>query len=95
MNSVRNGKTPIPRKETHSMEAQNIYPAGSPVQVTSYSPFRGLNGTIQVVDNIADNLEEPFCFYLVALEGTQLKEPMWFEYDEVALVTEPLVALEA
>ena len=74
---------------------QNIYPPGSLVQVTSYSPFRGLRGTVQVVDTIADELEEPFCFYLVTLEGNQLKEPIWFEYDEVGLVTSPLTVLEA
>ena len=66
---------------------QNIYPPGSLVQVTSYSPFRGLKGTVQVVDAIADDLEESFCFYQIALEGTQLKEPIWFEYDEVGLVS--------
>jgi hypothetical protein len=77
------------------MEEQKIYPPGSLVQVISYSPFRGLNGTIQTVDTIYDDGEEPFCFYLVALEGTQMKEPMWFEYDEVELITSPLVALEA
>jgi len=31
-------------------------------------------------------LDEPFCFYLVALEGLHIKEPMWFEYHEVELV---------
>jgi len=36
---------------------QNIYLPGSLVQVTSYSPFRGLKGTIQVVDTIVDDLE--------------------------------------
>ena len=77
------------------MEEQNIYPPGGLVQVTSYSPFRGLNGTIQKVDTISDDGEEPFCFYLVDLEGTQIKEPMWFESDEVELITTPLVALEA
>jgi len=77
------------------MEEQNIYPAGSPVQVTSYSPFRGLNGTIQAVDTISDDFEEPFCFYLVALEGLQIKEPIWFEDDEVEVITSSLVALEA
>ena len=29
-----------------------------------------------------------------ALEGTQLKEPMWFEYDQVELITSPLIGLE-
>jgi hypothetical protein len=88
-------KTTIPRKETSSMEEHNIYPPGSLVHVTSYSPFRGLNGTIQTTDAISDDLEELFCFYLVALEGTQIKEPIWFEHEEVELVTSPLVALEA
>ena len=73
---------------------QNVYPPGSLVQVTGYSPFRGLKGTVQVVDTIVDDLEEPFCFQ-IALEGTQLKEPMWFEYGEVGLVLSPLIALEA
>ena len=78
------------------MEEQTIiYTPGSLVQVTSYSPFRGFNGTIQTVDTISDDGEEPFCFYLVDLEGTQVKEPMWFEYDEVELITSPLVGLEA
>lgn len=74
---------------------QNVYPPGSLVQVTSYSPFRGLRGTVRVVDIIADDLDEPFCFYLITLEGTQMKEPMWFEYGEVGLVISPLIALEA
>jgi len=73
----------------------NIYQPGSLVQVISYSPFRGLNGTIQAVHTIADDLEEPFCFYQIMLEGTPFKEPIWFEQDEVELVTSPLVALEA
>lgn len=77
------------------MEELTIYSPGSLVQVTSYSPFRGLNGTIQTVDTIADDAEEPFCFYLVDLEATQIKEPLWFNYDEVELITAPLVALEA
>jgi len=77
------------------MEQQYLYSPGSLVQVTNYGPFRGLNGTIQSVDTISDDSEEPFCFYLVALEGIQFKEPIWFEYDEVELVTTPLVALEA
>ena len=77
------------------MEEQNIYPPGSLVQVTSYIPFRGLNGTIQKVDTISDDGEEPFCYYLVDLEGLQIKEPLWFEYTEVELITTPLVALEA
>jgi hypothetical protein len=81
-------------RRENSMEL-NIYSPGSLVQVTSYSPFRGLKGTIRTVDTISDDLEEPFCFYQITLEGTQVKEPIWFEYDEIELVTSPLVALEA
>ena len=64
--------------------------------MTSYGPFRGLKGTVQTVTTIADEAEEPFCFYLVALEGTQLQEPVWFEHDEVEaveVVASPLVDL--
>ena len=48
-----------------------------------------------MVDIIVDDLEEPFCFYLVALEGTHIQEPIWFEYDEIALIDTSLVALHA
>ena len=41
------------------------------------------------------DLEEPFCFYLVALEGVQMKEPIWFEYNEVELVAPPHVGSHA
>ena len=56
---------------------------GSRIRVTSYGPFRGLKGTIKTVDTILADFEEPFCFYLVALDGTSIKEPIWFEYHEV------------
>ena len=68
-----------------------VYPIGSRVRVTNYSPFRGLRGTVLTIHMIAAALEEPFCFYLVALEGTQTKEPLWFEYNEVELVSSPLL----
>ena len=35
---------------------------------------------------IALTLDEPFCFYLVALEGVHMPEPIWLEYTEVELV---------
>ena len=35
---------------------------------------------------IAVTLDEPFCFYLIALEGVHIKEPIWFEYHEVELI---------
>lgn len=71
-----------------------LFPVGSLVHVTSYSPFRGLRGPIRKVDAIADDLEEPFCFYLVALEGMSIQEPIWFAYDEVELVGAAFVALQ-
>ncbi len=64
-----------------------IFPVGSRVRVTGYSPFRGLRGTILTVDTISAELEEPFCFYQIELEGAYIKEPIWFEFDEVELVT--------
>ena len=68
----------------------NILPVGSLVDVTSYGPFRGLRGTIQALNTIADESEEPFCFYLVVLEATHIQEPIWFEYHEVEEVAAPL-----
>jgi hypothetical protein len=54
--------------------------------VANYSPFRGLKGTIHAVNLIDIDQDEPFCFYLIVLEGVQLKEPIWFEYTEVELI---------
>ena len=74
----------------------NVLPVGSLVDVTSYGPFRGLKGTVQTVKTIADEAEEPVCFYLVALEATQVQEPIWFEHHEVEaaeVVASPLVDL--
>jgi hypothetical protein len=74
----------------------NVLPVGSLVDVTSYGPFRGLKGTVQVVNAIADEAEELFCFYLVALEGTHIQEPIWFEHNEVEMaevVASPSVVL--
>jgi hypothetical protein len=68
-----------------------VFPIGSQVQVTNESPWRGLRGTIVAIHMIADPLDEPFCFYLVALEGVQMKEPIWFDYQEVELISSPSV----
>lgn len=65
------------------------------MQVTSYGPFRGLRGTVRSVHTFADDLDEPFCFYLIALDGAQTKEPIWFAYDEVELVASHFVMLQA
>ncbi len=66
-----------------------ILQEGSRVFVTSYGPFRGLRGTIRTIDTMPVDLQEPFCFYLVALDGTYSKDPIWFEYHEVDLVVSP------
>ena len=74
-----------------------VFPVGSLIDVTSYSPFRGLKGTVQRVSPMADDVEELFCFYLVDLEGTHIQEPIWFEHNEVVaaeVVASPVVDLE-
>ena len=68
--------------------AYEIFPASSRVYVLSYGPFRGQKGTILKVDSIP-YLDEPFCFYHVALDGTQTGIPIWFEHDEIKLVGAP------
>jgi hypothetical protein len=65
-----------------------VFPAGSRVRIVSYSPFRGLKGTIRTVDAIPHpDIDEPFCFYHIELEGTHLKEPIWFQHDEVEIAS--------
>ena len=64
----------------------DVFPPGSRVQVISYGPFRSLKGTVRAVDTIAADLEDPCCFYLIALDRAHVKEPIWFQYDEVELV---------
>jgi len=73
----------------------NVFSEGSLVRRANYSPFHGRKGIFRKVDCTFDNSEEPFCFYLMALEGTQIKEPLWFEDDEVELVRSPLVTSQA
>ena len=85
---------PARRKGVRRTMGINLMPVGSLVCVTSYSPFRGLRGTVRSVHTIAADLDEHFCFYLIALEGVQIKGPIWFEYDEVELIA-PLVSLQA
>ena len=68
--------------------SNHVFPAGSRVRVVSYSPFRGLQGTIRTVDAIPHpDIDEPFCFYYIELEGTHLKEPIWFQHDEVEMTS--------
>jgi hypothetical protein len=63
-----------------------IFQSGQRVCITSYGPFRRLVGTVQSVDTIASG-SEPYCFYLIDLEGTQTKEPLWFDREEVESVS--------
>lgn len=65
---------------------QVSFPSKSRIRVTSYGPFRGLKGVIQSVDSIIDDQDEPFCFYLVSLEGAFLQEPVWFEHHELDFI---------
>jgi hypothetical protein len=65
---------------------EDVFPKGSRVRVAHDSPFRGRKGTILAIHMIATPGEPTFCFYLVALDGAHLQEPLWFEYQEVALV---------
>ena len=77
----------------HSM-TYHVLSVGSRVRVTSYGPFREQWGTVRDVHTIAADLEEPFCFYLIALDSGQRKEPIWFDYSEVELITSSLFALQ-
>jgi hypothetical protein len=51
-------------------------------------------GTVRAVPTIAADLEEPFCFYLIAFDNGQVKEPIWFDYSEVELITSSLFVLQ-
>lgn len=69
----------------------NVFPTRTRVRVTHYGPYRGLEGTIRFVDELVDDLAEPYCFYLIALEGASLPQPVWFESQEVELIDAPTV----
>jgi hypothetical protein len=76
------------------MTMGEVFPVGSRVRITSYSPFRGLKGTIRTVHCLPPGEEEPFCFYQIALEGTSIGEPIWFEDGEVELIALPSGVLQ-
>jgi hypothetical protein len=67
----------------------NTLQIGDKVYVISYSPFRGLRGTIRKVDHItsADMNELPFIFYEVDLEDAYIRESVWFQGEEVELIS--------
>lgn len=58
---------------------------GDAIYVTSYGVFQGLRGTIHRVHSIASTAEDeqPFLFYQVILENAHVKEPIWFQGEEV------------
>lgn len=71
------------------MQAASPLPFGNQVRIISHGPFRGLHGTILQIDRILDDLEEPFCFYLVSLEKTIFANALWFEHHEVEFIGAP------
>ena len=73
------------QEKANNMRYQLFQP-GQRVHVMTYGPFRGLIGTIRIVDTIPSQVD-PFCFYLIDLEGVQTKEPVWFEYEEVESIS--------
>ncbi len=64
----------------------SILEVGSRVYVTSYGPLWGLRGTIRSIYPITVAPEQPWSFYLVKLDGTELGEPVWLAHDEVVAV---------
>ena len=65
---------------------RHMFSVGSRVRVVSYSPYRGIRGTVRTIHSIPP-LEEPFCFYQIELEGTHMQEPIWFPSEEVELLS--------
>lgn len=58
---------------------------GSSVCIISYGPYRGLRGTIQgITEHI--NQDKTFNFYLVGLEGKNIVEYIWFQYEDLGSV---------
>ncbi len=67
-----------------------LFEVGSRIRVASYCPFRGLAGTVRTVDVIPSSQHssiEAYCFYLIDLEGALIKEPVWFEDEEIESVS--------
>ena len=67
------------------MESE-VFSVGSRVQILSSGPLKGRRGTIQTVHCLPP-LEKPLCFYRIVLEGTYLKQAMWFGAEEVRLLS--------
>ena len=56
---------------------------GDRVCVTSDSPFKGLKGVIREVDLIDHTEDNHFLFYQVSLECASLRDPSWFQGEEI------------
>lgn len=67
------------------MESE-VFSVGSRVQILSSGPLKGRRGTIQTVHCLPP-LEKPWCFYRIVVEGTYLKQAMWFGAEEVRLLS--------
>jgi hypothetical protein len=68
--------------------SEQVFPVAGRVRVTSYSPYRGLKGTIQTVEPIPHlEGEELSCFYHIELDAAHIEEPIWFEHEEVELIS--------
>jgi hypothetical protein len=94
--SRHKGLKPLEERERRiKPRGMNVLPPGSRVQVISDGPFWGCKGTIHTVNTISADCDQPFCFYLIALQGAYLREPVWFEYHEVEHVPSPMVMLQA
>ena len=64
-------------------------PVGSRVYVTHESPFKGCKGTILAIHMMATPGKATSCFYLIALDGAHLLEPLWFACQQVTLEGTP------
>jgi hypothetical protein len=64
----------------------SVLTVGSRVYVKSYGPIWGQRGTIRAVHPIAVECEQPWSFYLIQLDGTELDEAVWLAQDEVGAV---------
>lgn len=67
------------------MEKTNVG-IGSRVCIVSYGPFRGLKGVIKSIYSVNIN-DNPMRFYLIDVEIVSLQEPVWFQDEEVEIIS--------
>ncbi len=66
------------------MTSYVFFKEGDRVRINSAGPFKGLKGTVLKVDVIAPPQDgNPFLFYHIVVEGAHIRDPIWFQYDEV------------